>query len=428
MITPQPTPQYGQVERVSVTVFPGCGGRVRPAGVNCSRGVRRLHLEGPIADRAGGGARTGFGQRNVDGQRGQFLGVQVHHALVDLELERLRAAFVRAARAAIGQTDGPVVQRAGHRVAEHDALAQRAALVRAAVEQREDLVFAVAEDRDVGALCARHAARAEHRNVGDQADGFPFTHDAADSDGKRGELARVDRCLVELEPGIGLSVQRELQPLPQRFAARGVVQDLFLHVVEADPVHVMDGALQVPALFAVQLAERAGVLEHLFGGLELDEEMRDLGLDAAVAGHVHLPAGIDADDADVLDAGLGAVARAAADRELDLVRRIHAPHRALQVLAHLRAVLRAEAAPFAADAGLHGAQGLGVRVAAGHADVLPDIDQVFLLDAQQVDALAAGDLDGGDVVLVDRVGDAAQFVGRGLAAPHARDDRVAAVL
>src|SRR5262249_36983810 len=127
-------------------------------------------------------------------------------------------------------------------------------------------------------------------------------------------------------------------------------------------------------------------------------------------------------------AGLGAVARAAADRELDLVRRIHAPQRPLQVLAHLRGVLRAEAAPFASDAGLHRAQRLRIGMAAGHADVAPDVDQVFLLHAEQVDALAAGDLDGGDAVLVHHVGDAAQL-GRGrLAAPHARNDGVGAVL
>jgi hypothetical protein len=54
-------------------------------------------------------------------------------------------------------------------------------------------------------------------------------------------------------------------------------------------------------------------------------------------------------------------------------------------------------------------------------------DQVFLFHAQQVDALAARDLDGGDLVFVHRVGNAAQFAGRGLTAPHARDDAVGAV-
>src|SRR5262249_59435925 len=120
----------------------------------------------------------------------------------------------------------------------------------------------------------------------------------------------------------------------------------------------------------------------------VDEELRRLGLDAAVAGDVELPAGVDADHADVLDAGLGAIARAARHRELDLVRRVHAPQRTLEVLAHLRAVLRAEAAPLAADAGLHRAQRFRIRVAARHAEVAPHVHQLLLLHAEQADALA----------------------------------------
>src|SRR6185369_12913802 len=167
------------------------------------------------------------------------------------------------------------------------------------------------------------------------------------------------------------------------------------HVLDADAAHVVHGALEVPAFLAIELQERTGVLEHLGRGLHLDEELRHLGLDAAVAGDVNLPARVDADHADVLDAGLGAVARAARHRELDLVRRVHAPQRALEVLAHLRRVLRAEAAPLAADAGLHGAPRLRVGMARRHAEVLPDTWQVLLAHAQQVDALAAGHLDRG---------------------------------
>src|SRR3990167_77533 len=248
----------------------------------------------------------------------------------------------------------------------------------------------------------------------------------SDLDGLK--LAGVNLCVLEVEPGIGFTVQRKLQAFPQGLAAFVVFQNAFLHIVQAHTVHVMHGALQVPAFLAVQLAKRAGVLQHFGGSLHLHQKVRHLGLDAAVAGDVHLPARVHTDHAHVLDACLGAVARAAGDGELDLVRCVHAPHRALQVLAHLGAVLRAHAAPFAAHAGLHRAQGLGVGVAGGHADVFPDADQVFFLHAQQVDALAAGDLDGGDLVLVGGVGDAAQLVGRGFATPHARDDGIGAVL
>ena len=74
---------------------------------------------------------------------------------------------------------------------------------------------------------------------------------------------------------------------------------------------------------------------------------------------------------------------------------------------------------------------LGVGVAGDHAGALRSAQtrgQVLLLDAQQVDALAAGDLDGRDRELVDHVGDGAQLARRRHAAPHARHDRVGAVL
>ena len=54
--------------------------------------------------------------------------------------------------------------------------------------------------------------------------------------------------------------------------------------------------------------------------------------------------------------------------------------------------------------------------------------QVRLLDAEQIDALAAGDLHHRHVVLVGDVGDAAQLVGRRHAAANARNHRERAVL
>ena len=65
---------------------------------------------------------------------------------------------------------------------------------------------------------------------------------------------------------------------------------------------------------------------------------------------------------------------------------------------------------------------------AGLAEIGPHRRQVFLPDAQHVDALAAGDLHRRDLELVDDVGDGAQFVGVGHAAPHARHHRIGAVL
>src|SRR5690606_7098064 len=113
----------------------------------------------------------------------------------------------------------------------------------------------------------------------------------------------------------------------------------------------------------------------------LAEELRDLRLDPAVARDVDLPAGVDADHAHILDAGLRAVARTAGHRELHLVRRPHVEQHLFQIDTHAGRVLRAEAAELAADAGLHGANAFAVSVAARHVQLAPDGGQIVLLHA-----------------------------------------------
>src|SRR5690606_30147753 len=120
--------------------------------------------------------------------------------------------------------------------------------------------------------------------------------------------------------------------------------------------------------------EGAGVLLDLVGRPDLAQEARDLGLDPAVAADVQFPARIHRDDAHVLDPAFGAVARAARHRQLDLVRAPHVGQHRFQVDAHLRAVLRAEAAELAAHAGLYRADRLAVGVARLHPEVAPDVD------------------------------------------------------
>ncbi len=53
-------------------------------------------------------------------------------------------------------------------------------------------------------------------------------------------------------------------------------------------------------------------------------------------------------------------------------------------------------------------------------EIGPHAGQVLLGDAQHVDALAAGDLHRRDLVLVDDVGDGAQFAWRWSWPPHMR--------
>ena len=140
------------------------------------------------------------------------------------------------------------------------------------------------------------------------------------------------------------------------------------------------------------------------------------------AADVELPAALDRDEPDVLDVGLGAVARAAGDRGLDLVRRVEAFHRALELDPDAHRVAEPEAAEVGADARLDRAHRLGVGVAGRHVELLPDRRELLLADAEQVDPLAAGDLDQRHLVAVGDVGDPAQLVGGGDAAADARDD------
>src|SRR3954469_25688072 len=104
---------------------------------------------------------------------------------------------------------------------------------------------------------------------------------------------------------------------------------------------------------------------------------------AAVAADVEVPALLRGDDADVLALRLGAFARAARHRHLDLVRRAQAAVAVLDRDRHAHRVLHAVAAPGRADAGLHRAQRLAVgmaRLEAGGDQLGPDERQ--LLDAR----------------------------------------------
>src|SRR6476469_10783560 len=100
-------------------------------------------------------------------------------------------------------------------------------------------------------------------------------------------------------PGIGFTVEGEQKACVQGFATFRILDHYLSGVFETDPRQVMHRALQIPALFPIQLQESAGMLEDFLVGLQLDEELRDFGLDAAIAANVDLPAGIDTDHADI---------------------------------------------------------------------------------------------------------------------------------
>ena len=121
------------------------------------------------------------------------------------------------------------------------------------------------------------------------------------------------------------------------------------------------------------------------------EQHRVLRLHAAVAAQVEVPALLGGDDAEVLALRLGALARAAGDRGLELVRRAQALVAVLDPHRHADRVLHAVAAPGVADARLHGAQRLAVgvtRFEAGGDQLAPDVGQLLDARAEHVDALA----------------------------------------
>src|SRR5882724_460165 len=243
------------------------------------------------------------------------------------------------------------------------------------------------------------------------------------------DFRRLDRLLplafVALD--VPLHVGLELRP-----DAEGILADDLANVVDA-AFQVLEphaGALQPVAGADVEHEEAVDVADER-RVIELGrEQVRMPRLHAAVAADVEVPALLGRDDADVLALRLGAFARAARDRHLDLVWRAQAAVAILDVDRHGHRVLHAVAAPGAADAGLHRAQRLAVGMARLEARIdqlAPDPGQLLDARAEEVDALGAGDL-GVEAVALCHVSQHDQLGGGDLAAGHPRHDRVAAIL
>ncbi len=155
------------------------------------------------------------------------------------------------------------------------------------------------------------------------------------------------------------------------------------------------GALQPVGGADIEHQEAVDVADQRLVVEITGQQLCVLGGHAAVAADVEVPSVLGGDDADVLAAGLGALAGAARDAHLDLVRGPQAAVAELEVDGHLHRVLLPVAAPVAADAALHRAQRLAVCVAGLHPAVdeaAPDLGQLIDPGAEHVDALAAGDL------------------------------------
>src|SRR5690606_3297614 len=140
--TPQPTPQYGQVLRTT-----------------------RTGASGIVSGGMGSSGGSGAGRRGGVVGLAELRRVDLDPAVHDAHSEAPDAAPVRLDRLAVREPDLPVVERTGDAVLEDEALREGSALVRTAVQQREDASAGGAEDRDVRAARAPQHAGARGLDV-----------------------------------------------------------------------------------------------------------------------------------------------------------------------------------------------------------------------------------------------------------------------
>src|SRR5690606_29644667 len=171
-------------------------------------------------------------------------------------------------------------------------------------------------------------------------------------------------------------------------AALVILDDPAFHIVDAYTPDPRRGALQIAGFLAVELDEGGAVIQRLLLGRDLAKKVGGADMDAAIAADMQFIAAIHADHAEVLDRRLRAVAGAARGGDLELMGHPRTPGHPLDLDAKASGVLRTEAAPFAAHAGLHRAERLAIGMARHHArgvEVGPDGGQVFLPDAENVE-------------------------------------------
>mmetsp|Transcript_3581 Transcript_3581/g.6125 ORF Transcript_3581/g.6125 Transcript_3581/m.6125 type:complete len:655 (+) Transcript_3581:123-2087(+) len=209
-------------------------------------------------------------------------------------------------------------------------------------------------------------------------------------------------------------------------------------VVDDDLFQVVNAARQPlqPGRGPLELVGRLGVVHEeavqvLDGRVLVDgggEQVPVAGLDAAVAAHVQVVARLGGNEPKVLALRLRALARAAGDRALQLVRRAEALVPVLHADGKAHGVLLPVAAPGAAHAALHRAQALGVgvpRLQAHRRQPVPDLGQLVLVRAEEVHTLAARDLRV-QAVLLGHLTHGDELLGHDLPAGHAGHHRVGA--
>src|SRR5262245_59490702 len=120
------------------------------------------------------------------------------------------------------------------------------------------------------------------------------------------------RGRLALQPGITGAGLRLREAIPQAgFDRVRGVDRLLPDLLDAESLDEVVRALEIVGVLAVVLEEELRRLERLLGGLDRRQQIRLAHRLACGATDDHLPAAFDADEPDVLDRGLGTVARTA---------------------------------------------------------------------------------------------------------------------
>ena len=146
--------------------------------------------------------------------------------------------------------------------------------------------------------------------------------------------------------------------LQVRGDAEGILADHLADVVEPalGRLHPRRGALQAVGGADVEAEEAVDVADQRLLVEVRGEQFGMTRRRATVTGDIEVPAVLRGDDADVLAAGLRALAGAAGDTHLELVRTAQAAVAQLQVHGETDRILLAVAAPVGTHAALHRAQ------------------------------------------------------------------------
>ncbi len=112
----------------------------------------------------------------------------------------------------------------------------------------------------------------------------------------------------------------------------------------------------------------------------------------------------------------------AGSSHLDLVRRVDPLERVLNPDRQRGTIANAEAAKVGPDTALASPITFPIGMAGRHAQIAPDVREIIFLDSEQIDPLAAGQLDHRHLILLGHVRNSTQLGGTGDAACHLRHD------